>query len=156
MRRGPQQGAGRRVEIEEAPELAHTVLAGIALGHDPAFAGAQQPGKGRAAQIDDDIPAPGGDRTVERQPMQRPAPLFDDQHPLASGHRLEQWRRHRPGGDGQPRAGKALDQVGDETGRQHGVADARRGDKQDIHLGRSGSPHIPRPELAKLTRLAYV
>jgi hypothetical protein len=33
----------------------------------------------------------------------------------------------------------ALDQVGKETGRQHGIADARRGDKQDVHLASLGA-----------------
>ena len=70
-RRGPQTRARRRIEIEQAGELAHAMLARVALGHDTALAGAQQPGERRAAQIDDEIPAPPGDARVERQPMQR-------------------------------------------------------------------------------------
>jgi hypothetical protein len=28
----------------------------------------------------------------------------------------------------------AVDHVREKTGRQHGIADARRGDKQDVHF----------------------
>ena len=62
MRRRPQPRARRRVEVEQAAELAHPMLARVTLGHDPALAGAQQPGERRAAQIDDKIPAPASPR----------------------------------------------------------------------------------------------
>ena len=140
--------AGRAADRgRRGAELAHAMLASIALGHHPAFAGAQQPGKRRAAQIDDDIPAPGRDRAVERQPMQRPAPLFDDRAavriraPLRTTAPPPARRRSSAARRDSARSG------GRETGRQHGVADARRGDKQDVHLARSSSPHIPRPGL---------
>jgi hypothetical protein len=43
----------------------------------------------------------------------------------------------------------ALDQVAEQTGRQHGIADARRGNKQDVHFARSGGLISRPPPLAK-------
>ena len=53
------RGSGGGSRSNRRAELANAMLARIALRHDPALAGAQQPGKRRAAQIDDEIPAPG-------------------------------------------------------------------------------------------------
>src|SRR6202011_190334 len=94
----------------------------------------QQPSERRATEIDDKIPAPGDDSGVKRQPMQGPTPLFHDSEPLQARHGFEQRASVRPRRDRQSRSWMALDQVGKETGRQHGIADARRGDKQDVHF----------------------
>src|SRR5262249_6057576 len=45
---------------------------------------------------------------------------------------------HRPRGNSQPRRRMAVDQISEETSRQHGVADARRGNKQDVHFADLG------------------
>ena len=75
--------------------------------------------------------------------MQRPAPFFHDDDLLEPGHRLEQRSRDRPRRNRQPRVRVALDQVAEQTGRQHGIADARRGNKQDVHFARVQRPYIP-------------
>jgi hypothetical protein len=148
----PQPRRRRRVEPEQPAQLSHPVLAGIAPPGDPARAGAQQPGQCRAAQIDDDVPAGRRDRGVKRQPVPRPAALVDDDQPLQSRHRSEQRRGERPGRDRQPRRGIALDQVRQDAGRQHGVADPRRGDEQDAHAAPIAAP----PLLAKLPPSLYL
>ncbi len=88
------------------------MLARIALCHDLALAGAQQPGHGRATEIDDEVPAPGRNCGIKRQPVHRPAPLFEDCEPLEPGHYLEQRRRHRARRYRQPRSRVTLDQIG--------------------------------------------
>ena len=125
------------------------MLAGIALGHDPALAGAHHPGERRAAQIDDELPAAGGNAAIKRQPMQPPAPLPQHQHFVEPGDRLEQRRGDRPRGDRQARAGKALDDMGQQTGRQHGIADAGGGHKQDVHIPDLGALIARAAPLAK-------
>jgi len=65
------------------------VLACVALGHDRAISGAQQPRERRAAQIDDEIPAPVGDGAIKWQPMPGPALLFHDGKPLEPRHGFE-------------------------------------------------------------------
>ena len=74
--------------------------------------------------------------------------------PFKPGHRFEQRRGDRPGGNGQPRARMALDKMGQQTGRQHGVADAGRGDKQDVHFADPRGLISPAPLLAKKAILA--
>ena len=88
--------------------------------------------------------------------MQRPAPLFDDDQPLEAGDCFEQRRRDRSGRDRQPRARIAVDQISEEAGRQDGVADARRGDKQNVHIADPRALYPGTPRLAKAALLAYV
>ena len=76
--------------------------------------------------------------------------------PFEAGHGLEQRCRHRPRCDGQTSVRIAIDQVGEKTGRQHGIADARRGDKQDVHLADPADLISRAPRLAKPAILTYV
>src|SRR6202047_2212430 len=66
--------------------------------------------------------------------MGRPAPLLDDHESLETGHGFEQRGGDWPRRDGEGRRRMAVDQVREQTRRQHGIADARRGDKQDVHF----------------------
>ena len=50
----------------------------------------------------------------------------------------------------------ALDQIGKETGRQHGIADARRGDKQDVHFADPNALYPQGHPLAKKAILPYL
>ena len=75
-----------------------------------------------------------GDAGIKRQPMQPPALLCHHQHPLEPGDRLEQRRGDGPGGDGEARPGKALDDMRQQTGRQDGIADTGGGHEQDAHF----------------------
>ena len=79
--------------------------------------------------------------------MQRPAPFGDDDEPLEPRHRLEERRRRRPGGNGEARLRVALDEMREQPGRQHGIADPRRGDEEDPHGGRviESRPAIAKP-----------
>ena len=89
--------------------------------------------------------------------MQRPEPFLDYGEPFQPGHRFEQRRRNRPRGNGQPRARIALDQMGQETSRQHGVADTGRGDKQDVHFADPRALYPGSAQLlAKKAILAYL
>ena len=134
MRRRPHDRAGRRLQTKQAGQLAYPVLVGIALCGHPPLAGPQQPGQGRAAQIDDQIPAAADCPRIERQPMQGPAPLLQHDQPLEPGDRLEQRRRRRSDRDGQASVRETADEVGQKTGRKHGIADAGRGHEQDAHV----------------------
>ena len=115
--REPKPRAGRRIEVEQAGELAHAMLARIALGCRPAVAGAQQPWQRRAAQIDDNVPAPSRHGPIQPKPVRGHTPLFHHDQAFQPRHRLEQRRRDRAGGDGQPGARMALDQVREQPCR---------------------------------------
>ncbi len=123
----------RGCEREAAGELLDAAFARLALDLADSAAGADEIGQRRAAQIDDEIPARPDDGGIEAEPVQRPAPLLDDDQPVETRHRLEERRRRRPGGDGEARIGVALDQMAEHAGRQHGIADPRRGDEQNFH-----------------------
>ena len=49
------------------------------------------------------------------------------------GHRRKQRRGERSGGDGQPCARMALDEMRQQPGRQYGIADPGRGHEKDVH-----------------------
>ncbi len=112
-----ENGCRRLLQRKDAGELDDAVLSLGALGIDEAAARAHQVAQRRAAQIEDDVPARADDVAPESQPMQRQRPLFDDDQPVEAGNRLEERRRHRPGGDGEARLRKALDQVSEHPGR---------------------------------------
>ena len=131
--RRPDDRAWRRVETEQPAELANPMLRRIALADDKAPAGPEEPDQCRAAQIHDDVPAPAGGARVERRPMGGPALLMHGDQPFEPRDGRKQRRRRRAGGDRQPGRGKARDQMGQKTGRQHGVANAGRGHEQDAH-----------------------
>src|SRR5205085_9851986 len=113
---GPQARAWRGIEIEQASELTHPVLACVTLGHDTAFSGAQQPSERRAAEVDDEVPPPACDGAIKWQPVNRPAPFLDDCEPLELGHGVEQRSGDWPRSNGQPRSRMALDQISEQTG----------------------------------------
>jgi folate-binding protein YgfZ len=66
--------------------------------------------------------------------MQSPAPFLDDDQMFEVGDGLEQRGCDRTRCERQACVRIAIDQVTKKTGRQYGIADARRGYKQDIHL----------------------
>jgi len=88
--------------------------------------------------------------------MQRPRPFLDNHEPLKPRHGFEKRSSNRPGGNGQPRPPMALDQMGEKTGRQHGIADAGRGDKQDTHFADPAGLYPLHRLLAKKGILAYL
>ncbi len=107
----PELRRRRRIEIEEAAELAHPMLFEIALAGDAALARPEQVGQRGAAQIHHEIPAPDCHLAVERQPVAAVALLVHDDETLETGNRLEERRRDRARGNGDAGAGMALDQI---------------------------------------------
>src|SRR5262249_40645130 len=105
-------------------------------------AGAEQPWQGRAAQVDDEIPRRCRDRAIEAQPVPGEAPLLDDDDPLERRISGEERRRRRTRGDGHARRGVTLAEMPEQSGRKHGVADAGRGDEEDLHVARMKPPSL--------------
>jgi hypothetical protein len=95
-------------------------------------------------------------RSPARNSQARAEPLAQHDQPLETGHRLEQGRGHRSRGNGQPRSGKAPDQMRQQTSRQHGIADAGRGHEQDAHIADLGALIARAPPLAKQGRALYL
>ena len=72
-------------------------------------------------------------RGPERRPVQAARPLLERDQPLQVRHVREQARGHRAAGDGDPALRVGADQVVEEAGRQHGVANPVGGHEQDTH-----------------------
>ena len=114
------------------------MLARIALAHDPPLMRPEQIGQGRAAQVDDEIPAGRNNPAVEREPMPGPALLRQRNERLKSRHRLEERRRGRAGRNGEVRPRMVLDDVGEKPGREDRVTNPRRRDEEYLHRAPEG------------------
>jgi hypothetical protein len=81
--------------------------------------------------------------------MERQSPLSHNNDAFKSRHRLEQRRRDRAGGDRKTGARITPDQMAEQPGRQHGIANPRRGYEKDVHLAGHGGLYRAVPRLAK-------
>src|SRR6185312_11061194 len=127
------------------------------LGDAP-LARPEEIGKRRGAQIDHHVPAPQRDRAIKRQPMQRPAPLGQADEPLEPRHVLEEGCRVRTRGNGEARAGKAVDEVRQQPGRENGVAVTKRifmrpGYRRGVCACQACAPRLPLAALARTLRV---
>ena len=130
----PQPGGGRFVELQKIGKLVHAVNRGRRFTgvENPAAPRPQRPGEGRGAQIDHQIPAPAYGEAPQVQPMTGPGPLDQRQHTVDIRDGGKQRRRQCPAGDRQAGLRMALDEGADKPCRQHGIAEAVRGDKEDL------------------------
>jgi len=67
--------------------------------------------------------------------MQVEAAFIDQDQAFQTGHAGEHAGGDRSAGDGEPRVGVGAEQMVEQAGREHGVAEAGGGDEQDAHAG---------------------
>ena len=103
---------------------------------DVAPPGGERPSEHRAAEVDHQVPVGGNGLAPKAEPVPRPALLLHRDDPVQAGCRPEQRRRVRAAGDGDSGGWVARDQVRQQAGAQHGIADPIGGYEQDLHRRR--------------------
>ena len=127
----PDDRAGRRGKLEDGAEL-NDLRAARAAEHRAAPC-RHQPGQCRTADVDDEVPQMRQSRRPQRQPMPAAAPLAQHDGALAVRHAREDAFGDRAANHGDPRIRVGPDQMVEQPGGQHRIAQPVGGHEQDFH-----------------------